>query len=83
MSNTTYKLYTKKGCGFCVKAKELLREKELEFEEFSLEKPELMESFKSKFPTAKTVPQITKINDGNEEYIGGYTELAQSLTPLR
>jgi len=80
MSDTRYKIYTKGYCGFCTKAKKLLEKHGLEYDEYKLEQPELMESFRAKFPTAKTVPQIVCVTDGNEEYVGGFTELAQKLS---
>ena len=77
-------IYTKPGCGYCVKAKTLFEEKGINYKEyiismgfdeeslgenqFYVSKSQLLE----KAPEAKTVPQIWL--EGN--YIGGYTELA-------
>jgi glutaredoxin 3 len=76
-------IYTKSNCSYCVKAKALLEEKGIEYQEyiisvgfgessirgnqFYVTKAQLLE----KAPHAKTVPQIWL--EGN--YIGGYTEL--------
>ena len=65
------KMYTKKVCPYCVKAKGLLSEKGLEWEEVSMEDPAIRESFMSEYPTVRTVPQI--FINGNR--IGGYDDL--------
>ena len=76
-------IYTKTDCPYCVKAKALLGDKGIAYQEFIISpgfgektlgpnqsyvsKAELLE----KAPNAKTVPQIWM--EGS--YIGGYTEL--------
>ena len=65
------KMYTKKVCPYCVKAKGLLSAKGLEWEEVSMEDPAIRESFMSEYPTVRTVPQI--FINGNR--IGGYDDL--------
>lgn len=68
-------VWSKNGCAYCNAAKQLLNKKEIEFEErvvgHSWTKEQLLEAV----PNAKTVPQIFL----DEEYIGGYTELAKKL----
>lgn len=67
----TIKIYTKKNCPFCVKAKRLLNSKGLAFEEIDLElNPEEKQPLIERTNYRK-VPQIF-IND---EFIGGFTEL--------
>ena len=65
------KMYTKKVCPYCVKAKGLLSAKGLEWEEVSMEDPAIRESFMSEYPTVRTVTQI--FINGNR--IGGYDDL--------
>jgi glutaredoxin 3 len=65
------RMYTTHWCGYCTRAKALLRSRGLEFEEVSLDdEPEFREKL-YKLTGGWTVPQIT-IGD---EVIGGYTEL--------
>jgi glutaredoxin 3 len=65
------RLYTTRWCGYCVRAKALLRSRGLQFEEISLDdQPDFRETL-HRLTGGWTVPQIT-IGD---EVIGGYTEL--------
>jgi glutaredoxin 3 len=65
------RLYTTRWCGYCVRAKALLRSRGLAFEEISLDdQPDFRETL-HRLTGGWTVPQIT-IGD---EVIGGYTEL--------
>ena len=65
------RLYTTRWCGYCVRAKALLRSRGLAFEEVSLDdEPKFREKL-YELTGGWTVPQIT-IGD---EVIGGYTEL--------
>ena len=64
-------IYTKESCPYCVRAKQLLQQKGVKFEEHNLEgKPEELEALKARTKW-RTVPQIF-IND---QLIGGFTEL--------
>jgi|TARA_B100001093_G_C26756101_1_gene983477 glutaredoxin 3 len=65
------KMYTKTVCPYCVKAKNLLKSKGLEWEEVNMEEPAIRESFMAEYPTVRTVPQI--MINGNR--IGGYDDL--------
>lgn len=77
-------LYTKDYCPFCTKAKMLLKNKGIQFEEYiispgydedTLQEGQFYatrEQLLEKAPHAKTVPQIWL----DDQYIGGYTELA-------
>lgn len=67
-------VWSKNGCPYCDRAKELLDGSGIKYEERNLSlgewtKPQLLEAV----PDARTVPQI--FLDGN--YIGGYRELCQ------
>lgn len=65
-------VYTKSYCPYCVKAKELLKRKGLEFEEISVEHdPALAEHMIARAGGRKTVPQI--FIDG--KHIGGCDDL--------
>lgn len=78
-------IYTKSNCGYCVKAKQLLKNKNITYIENIISpgfgETNLLENQRyvtkdqllDKAPNAKTVPQIWL----NGHYIGGYTELAE------
>ena len=73
MSNPEIDIYTKFGCGFCVRAKKLLESKGVEYNEYDItmggpKRDEMME----RAPNARTVPQI--FIDGT--HVGGSDELA-------
>lgn len=65
-------IWTKDNCPYCVRAKALLQQKGIEYEEHVIGQSATREQLLERAPHAKTVPQIWL--DGN--YIGGYTELA-------
>ena len=65
-------VWSKDSCPFCVQAKALLKQKNIEFEERNISqgdwtKEQLLEAV----PTAKTLPQIFL----DDNYIGGFTDL--------
>lgn len=65
-----FTIYSKEGCSFCVRAKELLESLGLEYVEMPLaDHPELQSMLRESGFT--TVPQIFC----QETYIGGYTDL--------
>ena len=73
MSQPTIDIYTKFGCGYCARAKQLLNDKGAEFNEYDVtlggeKKQEMLE----RAPQARTVPQIF-IGD---TYVGGSDDLA-------
>ncbi|MDE5061357.1 MULTISPECIES: glutaredoxin 3 [Wolbachia] len=64
-------IYVKKGCPYCIKAKDLLDRKGVEYEEIDvLKNSDLFNDIKSKY-NVRTVPQIF-IND---KHIGGCDKL--------
>ncbi|WP_128892676.1 glutaredoxin 3 [Erythrobacter sp. HKB08] len=72
MSGPTIDIYTKFGCGYCYRAKQLLERKGAQFNEFDItmggpKREEMLE----RAPDARTVPQIF-IGD---TYVGGSDEL--------
>ena len=73
MSTPKVEMYTKFGCGYCVRAKNLLESKGIAFEEYDVTMggPKKAEMLQRK-PDARTVPQI--FIDGKP--IGGSDDLA-------
>lgn len=65
-------IYTRSGCGFCEKAKLLLRTTGIPYIENKLDVDFTRETLTEKYSSAKTYPVI--VVDGF--YIGGYTELS-------
>lgn len=73
MSEAKVEIYTKAWCGFCVRAKSLLKKKGVEFIEYDITMGgEKREEMMQRKPDAMTVPQIF-IND---QPIGGSDDLA-------
>ena len=73
MATPKIDIYTKFGCGYCYRAKQLLDQKGAAYEEFDVtmggpKRAEMIE----RAPNARTVPQIF-IGD---TYVGGSDELA-------
>jgi glutaredoxin len=66
-------IYSKEHCPFCVQAKALLIQKNIEFMEVNIGSDMLREDFISMFPEQKTVPLIFI---GGQK-IGGYKELVE------
>ncbi|CAB3976501.1 glutaredoxin domain-containing protein [Candidatus Azoamicus ciliaticola] len=73
--NMNILIYTTQTCTYCNLAKNLLKEKKLQFTEINIETD--LNIFKEliKKTSHKTVPQIFI----NEKFIGGYTELYEYL----
>jgi glutaredoxin 3 len=69
------KVYSKDNCPYCVKAKNLLNARGIEFTEIKIGVDITRDEFLETFPSARTVPQI--ILEG--EHIGGYTKLVEYL----
>jgi len=69
-------------CGYCRQAKQLCTDKQLEYEYVCLtqvapaEQDRLMEIAGQAF---RTVPQIFTVEGDEWSYVGGYTELRESL----
>jgi glutaredoxin len=64
-------VWSKEMCPYCERAKALLKQKGIEFEERVIGKGWTKEQLVEAIPNARTVPQIYL----DEEYIGGFTEL--------
>jgi|TARA_B100000965_G_C19589168_1_gene757159 glutaredoxin len=68
-------VWSKPACGYCVKAKALLKNKGIEVEERNIAEGWDVQDLLKQVPTARTMPQIWL----NEEYVGGYFELEKKL----
>lgn len=66
-------MYTTEWCGFCVRAKTLLKQRGLDFEEIRLDTDPNFRAKLEEMTGGWTVPQI--VIDGRP--IGGYSELYQ------
>ena len=68
-------VWSKPACPFCVKAKNLLKNKGIEYEEKNIAEGYKIEDLLALVPNARTMPQVWL--DG--EYLGGYKELEEKL----
>lgn len=71
-----YTVYSGSNCQWCVRAKNLLESKNVDFTEISLDNPATLSEFKETFPNVRRVPLIL---DDNENVIGGYNDLRKHL----
>ena len=84
-----FDIYTKPGCPFCERAKDLLKERGHQYNEhqlsISLTKGDVQKRLDllGESVQVQTVPQIFLINDGvKDTYIGGYTELRRKIDSI-
>lgn len=68
-------IYGKENCPWCIKAKNLAEQYKLKYEYLDIGIPAQREALFSKFPEAKTVPQIW----WNDRHIGGYEDFASEI----
>ena len=68
-------VWSKPACGYCVKAKNLLQAKGIEYEERNIAAGWKIQDLLEAAPNAKTMPQIWL----DDKYIGGYLELEDAL----
>ena len=68
-------VWSKPACGYCVKAKNLLQAKGIEYEERNIAEGWKIQELLEAAPNAKTMPQIWL----DDKYIGGYLELEDAL----
>ena len=68
-------VWSKPACPFCVKAKNLLKSKGIEYEEKNIADGHKIQDLLEAVPNAKTMPQIWL----DDTHIGGYYELVQAL----
>ena len=72
-----YVIYGLKWCIFCLRAINLLYEKAVQFNYYSLDEQEHTLNYMKKQYDQKTVPIITYNVDGEETLIGGYDDLVE------
>ena len=74
-----FRIYTKKNCPYCQMAIQLLSENQKDFECYSMDnQPELLTEIKTTY-NWKTVPVVVEITQGQEKFIGGFTDLKEYL----
>lgn len=71
-----YTIYSKDNCGNCVRAKNLLQTKNLEFEEVKLNQDISLEDFSGRYPNVRSMPFILE----DKEVVGGLEQLSQHVT---
>jgi glutaredoxin 3 len=65
------KLYTKRNCAYCVRAKALLTKKQVPFEEIDVEDDDALRTWLVEATGQRTVPQIFV----GDRSLGGYTDV--------
>ena len=74
-----FRLYTKRNCPYCQMAVTLLSENQQAFECYALDaQPELLTEIKQTYRW-ETVPVVVEITEGQEKFIGGYSDLKEYL----
>lgn len=68
-------IYGKDGCGYCVAATRVCSQRQLEYKYLRLNEDFSRDELLTKFPEAKTFPQI--IVSGN--HVGGYDDFVEYL----
>lgn len=68
-------IYSKTNCPYCIRAKTLLQQKGIEYEERVIGEGYTKQQLLEAVPNARTVPQIFL----GEEYVGGYTDLKAKI----
>tara|TARA_X000001382_G_scaffold27099_1_gene17448 strand:- start:215 stop:439 length:225 start_codon:yes stop_codon:yes gene_type:complete len=68
-------IYGKKQCHFCEKAKMVCEQRGFDYEYYQMGKDFQLDLMLTKFPGAKTFPQIII----NNTHVGGYTEFMEVL----
>ena len=74
-----FKLYTTTSCPYCHAATKLIAENKMEYECHALDsQPQLLQEAKNKH-NWRTVPMVFEVTNGQEIFIGGYTDLKEYL----
>lgn len=73
-----YTVISREGCSFCVKAKDLLTQKYVEFTEKIVDVDITRDYVRARFPEITVLPIIL---DSNDNLIGGFPELIDHLNP--
>ena len=79
MNSTYFHVFIKEECKYCIKAKNLLEERELAHVVTNMDKaPEALEELKEQC-SWKTIPIIFEVLGEQETFVGGYTDLEEYL----
>ena len=70
-----YKIYSKPSCGYCLQARDLLEQNNLDFEYLQLGTHYSLDELMTIAPNAKSFPQVFK----DDTRIGGYSDLVEYL----
>ena len=74
-----FRIYTKNDCPYCHAAVRLLAEHKKEFECYAMDQQlELLNEIKNTYRW-ETVPVVVEITEGQEKFIGGFTDLKEYL----
>ena len=69
-------IYSKSNCSYCVMAMNFFESKNVDYEVYSTDDPNIFDEMMKRNPYARTLPQIF-IDD---DLIGGYTDLIEKYT---
>tara|TARA_B100000927_G_scaffold274089_1_gene253021 strand:+ start:291 stop:521 length:231 start_codon:yes stop_codon:yes gene_type:complete len=69
-------IYSKSNCSYCVMAMNFFDSKNISYEVYSADNPEIFKEMMERNPQARSVPQIF-IDD---KLIGGYTDLVEKYS---
>ena len=71
-------LYSKSGCTLCDQAKNLLRSKNMEYEEVNLDDSVRKLNFLTAYPHVRQMPQIWV----GDQHVGGFAGLQEALKKM-
>ena len=75
-----FRLYTKTDCPYCQLAIRLLAEHKKEFECYAMDnQPQLLNEIQNTYRW-ETVPVVVEITEGQEKFIGGFSDLKEYLS---
>jgi glutaredoxin 3 len=72
-------IYGAEWCGYCIRAKKLVEQYQLDFEFKDVDNPEIKQQLESMLPNHKTIPQIW----WHGIHIGGYDNFAREVENTR
>lgn len=75
-----YSVFSTPGCVQCRAAKALLKGKEIAYNEFLLDTPDQIESFKERYPGVRSMPLVL---DDKGDVIGDYSRLLAHVKGLK
>lgn len=82
-----FAIFGKPACPYCEMAKQLLTQRDREFEYFTLDEDYNFEALQDRVATftpvpPRTFPQIFVEQDNVETYVGGFTELREFMAQI-